>query len=169
MVVIEKFLGQRVTIPEDRLYVPKTGLWALAASQDIILGLTEPALVLAGGVNSLDWLVDNRQSVKSDESVICMITGKILFIETPIGGSIGFNQAVKNDPTRILEDPYGEGWMFSITPGGNPHSEMTQLSNGSGYLKSLMQTDGFKNPDGVIGGVSGICKAVYSGIREQKF
>ena len=168
MVVIEKFLGQRVTIPEDRLYAPKQGLWAKAASKEITFGLTEPALVLSGGANSLDWLVDKGHSVEIDESVICMITGKILFIETPVGGSIVFNEAVKSDPSRILEDPYGEGWIFTITPGGNPQAEMAHLSDGSGYLKSLKQTDGFKNPEGVIGGVSGICKAVYSGIREQK-
>ena len=169
MAVIEKFLGRRVTIPEDRLYVPKTGLWAKAASQDIIFGLTEPALVLSGGANSLDWLVDNRQLVKTDEPVICMITGKILFIDTPIGGTIVFNQAVKNAPSRILEDPYGKGWIFAISPNGNPRSTMSHLSDVSAYLKSLEQTEGFKNPEGVIGGVSGICKAVYSGIREQKF
>ena len=169
MAVIEKFLGQRVTIPEDRRYAPKAGLWAKAASQDIIFGLTEPALVLSGGANSLDWLVDNRQSVKIDESVICMITGKILFIETPVGGSIVFNEAVKNSPSQILEDPYGKGWVFTITPNGNPQSAMEHLSDASAYLKSLEQTEGFKNPEGVIGGVSGICKAVYSGIREQKF
>ena len=169
MAVIEKFLGQRVTIPEDRLYAPKTGLWAKAVSQDIIFGLTEPALVLSGGANSLDWLVDNRQPVRRDEPVICMITGKIMFIESPIGGSIVFNQAVKNSPSRILEDPYGKGWIFTITPNGNPQTAMAHLSDESAYLKSLGQTEGFKNPEGVIGGVSGICKAVYSGIRDQKF
>ena len=46
---------------------------------------------------------------------------------------------------------------------------MTHLADWSGYLASLKKTDGFKNPDGVIGGVSGICKAVYAGIRDQKF
>ena len=169
MAVIEKFLGRRVTVPEDRRYVPKTGLWAKAASQDIIFGLTEPALVLSGGANSLDWLVDHRQPVKTDEPVICMITGKILFIDAPIGGTIVFNQAVKNAPSRILEDPYGEGWIFTISPGGDLRPTMSHLSDVSAYLKSLEQTEGFKNPEGVIGGVSGICKAVYSGIREQKF
>lgn len=169
MVFIEKFLGQQVTIPDDRFYASKIGLWAKATSKDIIFGLTEPALVLSGGVNSLDWLVDNGQSVNIDESVICMITGKILYIETPVGGSIVFNEAVKDSPSRILEDPYGKGWIFTITPNGNPQSAMAHLSDEPAYLKSLEQTEGFKNPEGIVGGVSGICKAVYSGIREQKF
>jgi len=36
------------------------------------------------------------------------------------------------------------------------------------YLQSLQGSEGFKNPEGLKGGVSGICKAVYSGIRMQK-
>ena len=105
MAVIEKFLGQTVTIPEDRRYASPAGIWAKAAAQEICFGLSEPALVLTGGANSLDWLVENGQAVSAAESVICMITGKILFIETPVGGAISFNEAVKKKPLQILEDP----------------------------------------------------------------
>jgi hypothetical protein len=36
------------------------------------------------------------------------------------------------------------------------------------YVENLRTSEGFKNPDGLKGGVSGICKAVYSGIGQQK-
>jgi hypothetical protein len=36
------------------------------------------------------------------------------------------------------------------------------------YEEALKNLEGFKNPEGLQGGVSGICIAVYSGIREQK-
>ena len=39
MAVIEKFLGQRVEIPEDRRYHSKQGLWAKAQDQDLVFGL----------------------------------------------------------------------------------------------------------------------------------
>ena len=168
MAIIEKFLGKQVKIPEDRMYAPASGLWGKTALPGIVFGLTEPALVLAGGANSLDWLVDDGQFVHNGEAVVCMITAKILFIETPVDGVISFNQAVKQAPSRIAEDPYGDGWMFTVTPEENPLSGGTSLSDWSAYLECLNQTDGFKNPEGVTGGVSGICKAVYSGIREQK-
>lgn len=169
MAVIEKFLGQRVTIPEDRLYHCNHGLWGQVKSGSIFFGMTEPALVLAGGANSLDWLVMDGDAVGLGDSVICMITGKILFIETPVAGSIAFNQAVKKTVCSIAEDPYDKGWLFSITTEGDPNAALEHLADWSAYLESLRQTEGFKNPDGIIGGVSGICKAVYSGIREQKF
>ena len=43
-----------------------------------------------------------------------------------------------------------------------------RLTDALGYIESLKGTEGFKNPEGLKGGVSGICKAVYTGIGEQK-
>lgn len=169
MAVVEKFLGKRVTIPEDRRYYAKQGLWAKAEEKEVFFGMTEPALVLAGGANSLDWIAGEGQTVQAGESVAFMITGKIFYIDTPVGGTIAFNPAVKGDPARISADPYGEGWIFKIKPEGNPESAVSGLAEWPGYMESLRETEGFKNPEGVVGGVSGMCKAVYGGIRAQKF
>ena len=46
MAVIEKFLGKRVEIPEDRKYIAKLGLWAKVEDETMVFGFTEPALVL---------------------------------------------------------------------------------------------------------------------------
>ncbi len=90
MAVIEKFLGQRVEIPEDRKYYVKQGLWAKPEDDDMVFGFTEPVLVLAGGVNDLDWLVGEEVSVKQGQDVVFVITGKILYIDTPLNGTIFF-------------------------------------------------------------------------------
>ena len=58
MAAVEKFLGKRVNIPEDRRYDPKQGLWGKQIDEIILFGMTEPALVLMGGVKDLDWLVE---------------------------------------------------------------------------------------------------------------
>jgi hypothetical protein len=42
------------------------------------------------------------------------------------------------------------------------------LVSAESYIETLRNTEGFKNPEGIKGGVSGICKAVYSGIGQQK-
>ena len=88
MAVIEKFLGQCVEIPEDRKYFTKQGLWAKPQDQEMILGFTEPALVLAGGVRDLDWLVSEKMPVRRGQDVVFVITGKILYIDTPLKGTI---------------------------------------------------------------------------------
>jgi glycine cleavage system H protein len=169
MAVIEKFLGQRVEIPDDRRYHLKQGLWTQAQDQDLVFGLTQPALILAGGINDLDWLVEDQVSVMDGQDVVFVITGKILYISTPITGVVFFNPAVKQNPSLAFKDPYGKGWLFRLKPKTDMEEAWQTLADPQAYIESLKGTEGFKNPEGLKGGVSGICKAVYSGIREQKF
>ena len=169
MAVIEKFLGKRVEIPEDRKYIAKLGLWAKAVGETMVFGFTEPALVLAGGVNDLDWLVDDNASVKQGQDVVFIITGKIMYIDTPVDGNISFNRALKQNLSLISEDPYGKGWLFSIKPPAAMEAIGRDFADAGKYEEALKVSEGFKNPEGLQGGVSGICKAVYSGIRDQKF
>ena len=61
MAYIEKFLGRRVEVPEDRSYVVKPGLWAKVEGPEVRFGLTEPELVLVGGINDLEWLVGREK------------------------------------------------------------------------------------------------------------
>lgn len=169
MAVVEKFLGKSVRVPKALRYISKPGLWANSNEEYIIFGLTEPALVLAGGFNDLDWLVPNGQTVSKGEAVIFCITAKILYIDAPITGTIHFNENAKQNTSIIVDDPYGNGWMFKIKSKQPLEEAFCQFVSADDYIQSLKETDGHKNPDGLIGGVSGICKAVYSGIREQKF
>ena len=168
MAVIEKFLGARVEIPENRHYVSKPGLWAMRNEGFVLFGLTAPALVLAGGINDLDWLVADGQPVSSGDTVIFCITGKILYIDAPLSGNIHFNHASKQDISILNSDPYGKGWMFKIEPEETAAEILANFQSPELYIQSLKSTEGFKNPDGLKGGISEICKAVYSGIRQQK-
>ncbi|UCH21488.1 MAG: hypothetical protein JSU83_23835 [Deltaproteobacteria bacterium] len=168
MAVIEKFLGKRVEIPEDCRYHAKQGLWVKSDDKEIVFGLTEPAIILAAGINDLDWLVQEGQTVMEGEDVVFAITGKILYIHTPIKGKIHFNPEAKQSPSVVGNDPYRNGWLFSIHPDIDPARALHSFADTQEYIESLKGTDGCKNPEGLKGGVSGICKAVYSGIREQK-
>ena len=168
MAVIEKFLGQQVEIPEDRQYYPNQGLWAKRENEHLVFGFTEPALVLAGGINDLDWLVEEEVSVKPGQDVVFAITGKILYVDSPLHGTIFFNPEVKQNLSLIREDPYGKGWLFRIKPDAGMAEASQNLMDAQEYIECLKGSEGLKNPDGLKGGVSGICKAVYTGIREQK-
>ncbi len=170
MAFIEKFMGKRVEIPEDRRYCTKQGLWAKSEARDIIFGLSEPALVLMGGFRGLDWLVREGQSVRKEESVAFAVTGKILYIDSPIAGTVYFNPEIKQSISLVPGDPYGKGWLFRTEPEEEAEKLLLhQLADADTYIQSLRSTEGFKNPEGLKGGVSGICKAVYTGIQNQEF
>ena len=49
MAVIEKFLGQRVTLPDNLRYFVKQGLWVRLDGSAVTFGFSEPALALSGG------------------------------------------------------------------------------------------------------------------------
>ncbi len=167
MPFVEKFLGRGVDIPEDRRYFPGQGLWAKAQGRGVFFGLTEPFLVLAGGFNEVEWLFEDGQQVAGGDAVVFAVTGKILYIEAPVAGAVFFNPGAKREPRSVVRDPYGEGWLFRIVPAA-AHPDLPGSLDALEYLESLRNSEGFKNPEGLKGGVSGICKAVYSGIREQK-
>ena len=168
MASIERFLGKKVEIPEDRRYVPKQGLWGKLDNKTIVFGLSEPALVLAGGFNDLEQLVENGDAIREGDAVAFAITAKIQYFDAPIRGSIHFNPAVKESPLLVLKDSYASGWIFKIKPEEGTEKAMEKMAEAPAYINSLKYTEGFKNPDGLKGGVSGMCKAVYTGIREQK-
>ncbi len=168
MAVIEKFSGCQVEIPEDRRYYIKQGLWGLSAPPAIRFGLTQPALVLLGGVKSVDWLVSDGDPVQTGDAVLFTITGKILYIDTPVAGTIRFNADVKAVSDTVNTDPYGTGWLFEIQPATDLKTAFKVLVSAQEYVKSLHHSEGCKNPNGLKGGVSGVCKAVYYGIGQQK-
>ena len=168
MAVMENFLGISVEIPEDRHYVTASGLWAKREGGEIIFGFSRPSLVLSGGLNDLDFLVGDGQEVQKGESLVFAITGKILYLEAPLKGKVHFNTEVAQDPSLILKDPYHKGWLFRLQPSEDLESAFQQFRDFKEYMENLKFSEGCKNPQGLKGGVSGICKAVYSGIREQK-
>ena len=168
MTVIDKFLGKTVDIPDDRRYVPQQGLWGKKQDRAIVFGLTQAALILLNGLKSIDWLTEDGRRVSDGESIVFAITGKILYLDAPLSGTARYNSSVKDAPEKISADPYGDGWLFSIEPDGDADQLYLSLVSAEAYLNTLRETEGFKNPEGLKGGVSGICKAVYSGIGQQK-
>ena len=167
MAILEAFLGKKVEIPEDLRYHIKQGLWAKKSDKSIVFGLTQPALVLTGGFKDIEALVSDEAIVKPGDSVIFAITAKILYLDVPIGGTIQYNKSIKKNPSSIIDNPYGEGWLFRIKPDGDPTKAYMTMASTEEYIQSLSKTDGLRNPLGLKGGVSGMCKAVYSGINNQ--
>ena len=169
MAYIEKFLGKKVEIPEDRRYEVKPGLWAKPEGLELRFGLTEPELILIGGVNDLEWLSWDGEEVSQGQSLAIAITGKIKYIDAPVSGVLRLNHQVKEAASLIAQDPYGQGWFFQIKPTSWSEDNFQALASAEDYILSLQNSEGCKNPEGLKGGVSGICKAVYTGIKEQKF
>src|SRR4030067_2154263 len=100
MLVVEGFNGYRLEIPEDRYYLPGIELWVHTREENLLVfGLTQAGVILAGGVTSLEFLVEEGQSVSDGEAVAFAVTSKVKYIDSPLAGVIfNLNRAVIDHP-----------------------------------------------------------------------
>lgn len=170
MLAVEGFNGYRVGIPQDRYYLPGSELWTKPGevSQELVFGLTQAGVILAGGVTSLEFLVEEGQSVPNGEAVAFAVTSKVKYIDTPLAGVIfNLNRVVIDDPALFQEDPYGRAWVFSLRLSdfvNLPDHFLDPIS----YQQLLLHSEACGNPKGLKGGSSPTCRTIYTSLRSQK-
>ncbi len=168
MLIIEGFSGYRIEIPEDRYYLPGSELWIQGNGQTSIVGLTQAGIILAGGVVSLEYLVEEGQVVSSGDTVAFAVTNKVKYIESPLAGNIlNLNSSLVQNLHLFQEDPYGRAWIFSLRPSGAVNLSDHFLDPTS-YQQRLLRSEACGNPQGLKGGASPTCRTIYGGIRSQK-
>ncbi len=67
------------------------------------------------------------ESVKSASDIYAPITGEIIAV----------NEAIVDDPEKINQDPYGDGWLFHIKPESDEASEVVSADE----YEELIQED----------------------------
>ena len=69
------------------------------------------------------------ESVKSASDIYCPVAGEIIAV----------NEPVTDDPEKVNQDPYGDGWLFEIRP--EEGSAQSELLDAAGYLEMIEQDD----------------------------
>jgi glycine cleavage system H protein len=124
--------------PEDLLYHPEHD-WARIDADDpslATLGITWYAqdslgevvffdLPAVGASVSKDASYAEVESVKAVSDVIAPLSGEIVEV----------NQALSDDPQKINEDPYGEGWLVKLRL--SDQAERDQLMDAQAYAATL--------------------------------
>jgi glycine cleavage system H protein len=94
----------------------KTDEWVRVEGDQAVVGITDYAQDQLGDIVYVDLTVDAGQSVQSDskfgdiESV--KATSELL---SPVSGEVvQTNAALKDHPELINDNPYDDGWMFSV-------------------------------------------------------
>ena len=106
-------------LPADRLYDESSYLWVKddLESGNLLVGIGRPTIESLGElsyltISSPGTVVNRGESVGSMEAA--KMTGEIV---SPISGTIvSRNEHVLEDPRTASEDPYRNGWLFSIAP-----------------------------------------------------
>lgn len=163
-VTFENFLGRNLVIPDDRSYEPAEGLWIKQEYDGrLAVGLTEPAVLMAGTMREAEFLVEDGSRVDAGETVILVLTAKLKYIAAPVSGKLVHSQDAGSLAAKIAEAPYSTA-LFHIVPDGGKTADLLDAAS---YADALRDSDGARNPGGHKGGVSPTCKAVYMGLGQQ--
>jgi glycine cleavage system H protein len=127
------------TYPEDLRYHPEHD-WARIDGDQATFGVTWYAQDALGEVVFYE-APEVGKDVKKDEAYAEVESVKAVSdVYAPLSGEVTeVNAAISENPEKINEDPYGEGWMVKVKL-SNP-SEVDQLMDASAYKQLLEGAD----------------------------
>lgn len=126
-------------LPGDLLYTKEHEWLRREDDGSVTVGITDHAQAALGDLvyvelPEIDQDLDAEgemavvESVKAASDVYAPIAGKVVEI----------NEALADDPEKINEDPYGDGWIVRIEPAGDvDESDLMSPDDYQAYLDDL--------------------------------
>jgi glycine cleavage system H protein len=111
-------------VPDD-LHYHQEHCWAKKEGDLIVVGVTDFALKLAGTLKRVVTLEEDDE-VSQGKPCGTLSSGKWTGkMYSPISGEIvEVNEELEDEPKLLNDDPYGEGWVFKVSP-----SDPDELNN----------------------------------------
>lgn len=128
-------------IPENLKYT-KDHEW-IAESDDgtAIVGITDHAQEALGDLVFVELPEMHRDVASGDVCAVVESVKAASDVYSPISGNVAeVNVALDDAPERVNEDPYGEGWLFRLTP--SSPTELEELLDADAYGRVLAEMDG---------------------------
>ena len=122
--------------PDDLRY-SSTHQWArLGADGLVVVGITDHAQEALGDVLFCELPVVGARFVAGQQSGVVESLKAASEVYAPVSGEVvAQNPVLAVSPERVNEDPYGEGWFYTLRP-ENP-AELDALLDAAGYAASL--------------------------------
>lgn len=125
--------------PKDLKYT-KTHEWVRVEGGAGTCGLTAFAAEQIGDVVQLE-LPEQGQEFRKDEPIAVVESSKASEeIFAPVSGRVeASNMDLENEPEKVNESPYGDGWMFTIEM--SDASELDGLLDADGYAQHVAEIE----------------------------
>ena len=119
-------------IPTECKYLA-THEWArLEEDGTVTVGITDHAQNALGDVVYVELPEDGQQISSGEEAGVVESVKAASDIYAPVSGTVvGINSALDDEPEKVNQDPYGEGWFFKVEP--NDVGELEDLLDVEGY------------------------------------
>jgi glycine cleavage system H protein len=111
----------RMAIPKNLLFTDSHVWVKPLQNNQLMLGLTEPHVVLLGGIAFLEYQVDESETVSEGELIAILEAYKTTSeLKSPISGRvISVNRELPRKTRFIETNPYDKGWLFTLEPENN--------------------------------------------------
>lgn len=110
--------------------------WLRAEDDVIVVGITEHASTQLGDIVFVELPEEGTTVSKDDEVVVIESVKAASDILAPIDGEIiEVNQALLDEPSKVNDDPIGDGWFFKIKP--SDPSQMDEYMDEDAYMKLI--------------------------------
>lgn len=137
-----------ITTPEQSLYTPKHTWAQITPEGNIRVGLSDYAQRHLKGLAHISTEAVGKE-VRKMEPLGVAETWMFMFdLFAPVSGKIvKVNEALKNEPYLINEDPYNEGWIVEIKPNNSLtlEQELKTLLGAREYSKLVTKLEGRLN------------------------
>ncbi|MDR1611531.1 MAG: glycine cleavage system protein GcvH [Planctomycetota bacterium] len=127
----ELLLPENLRYAEDHEWISETAPFRIGISdfaQDQLGDLTFVELPEVGAVFAKGDEFGALESTKSVSPLYIPVDGKVTAI----------NAAVRDDPGKVNEDPYGDGWLIEIEP--SDPAEIGKMMDRAAYKKRLEES-----------------------------
>lgn len=125
----------------DDLYYDKNHYWAKIEDGMIIMGATDFSQKLAGELTYVD-IDQEGQEVEQGKPFASIESGKWVGRVYAVfsGEVVEVNEDLEDEPEKINESPYEEGWLFKIEP-SNLDEEMDNLMQAGPELEEFIKSE----------------------------
>lgn len=124
--------------PPDLKYI-ETHQWVRVADDGTAkVGITDFAQDQLGDVVHLDLPETGVQVTGGEEAGVAESVKSASDIFSPVTGEvIAINEGLEDEPERVNEDPYGEGWLFQVRLADE--GELTGLMDAEAYVEMIAE------------------------------
>ena len=110
--------------------------WLRVEDDLIVVGITEHASAQLGDIVFIELPAEGTTVSKDDEIVVIESVKAASDILAPIDGEIvEVNEALVDEPSKVNDDPIGDGWFFKIKP--SDPSQMDEYMSEEQYMKLI--------------------------------
>ncbi len=102
----------------DNYHYHQGHAWATPTeNQQIKVGVDDFVQKLIGQVDKIHLPKKGANVRQGEQGFAFEIGGKTISVLTPVDGEVvRLNEDILNDPKKLQNDPYGEGWLFEVRP-----------------------------------------------------